>query len=177
MTRLFYSLLLAAVLTLAPVIAQAQVSVAVVDMQEILSDSAAARNILEQLKGHREKLEKEIKGIEDALKKEEQELIKQRETAKPEDFAKSRKAFEKKLVENREKVQKRRKAAEAAFNKAVGVLRENILKVVTDLAAERKIQMVVTKQNIIVSDRSLDITADVMAKLNETVKTIKVTVE
>lgn len=152
----------------------AETSIAVVDMQQILSESAAAKDILAQLKTHREKMDKEIKSIEESLKKEEQALIKAKETAKPEEFAKLRQAFESKLIESRTKVQQQRKSADASFNKAIAELRENILAVVTEMATERKIQLVITKQTVIIGDTSLEVTADVMTKLNAKIKSIKV---
>jgi Skp family chaperone for outer membrane proteins len=154
--------------------AQAQMMIAVVDMQQILSESDAAKDILAQLKTHREKLEREVKAIEESLKKDEQALVKAKDTAKPEDFAKSRQAFEKKLVDSRGKVQKQRKEADAAFNQAIGELRGHILTAVTELATEKKIQLVITKQNVVIGDKGLEITGDVMTKLNAKVKTIKV---
>lgn len=157
--------------------AQAEgVSIAVVDMQQILSESAAAKSILEQLKTHRDGMEKEIKGMETSLKGDEQALIKKRDTLKPEEFAKERQTFEKKVLESRTKVQKQRAAADDAFNKAVNELRQNLVSVVSDLASEKSIQLVITKQNVVIGDSGLDITSDVMKRLNAKIKTIKVTI-
>lgn len=159
-----------------PVHAEGGVSIAVVDMQQILSESDAAKSILAQLKTHREAMEKEIKSLEDSLKKDEQALVKKREGMKPEEFAKDRKAFETKLLESRSKVQKERASADAAFNKAINELRKNLVDVVSTLATEKKIQLVITKQNVIIGDSALEITAEVMKRLNAKIKTIKVSV-
>jgi Skp family chaperone for outer membrane proteins len=48
------------------------------------------------------------------------------------------------------------------------------LTAVTELATEKKIQLVITKQNVVIGDKGLEITGDVMTKLNAKVKTIKV---
>lgn len=170
--RLFLFALLATLFVMTATPASAQL--AVVDMQQILSDSAAAKSILAQLKDQRAAIEKDIKGMEEGLKKDEQALIKKKEGAKPEEFAAARKEFEKKLIESRTKVQKRRHAADEAFNKAISELRENIVTVVSDIAAEKKIQLVITKQNVVIGDKSLEITDEVMKALNAKVKTIKV---
>ncbi len=169
--------LMSVVAMLTAVPAQAEVNLSVIDMQRILSESLAAKDILAQMKTYREKLEKEVKKLDEVLKAEEKELIKKKETAKPEEFAAARKAFEKKLTEGRTTVQDKRKKADAAFNKAIGTLRENILTVVSTLAAENKTQLVITKQNVVIGDKALEITDAVMTRLNDKIKSIKVTVE
>lgn len=178
MTRFFVVLL--AVFLMSGVPARAEgatsTSVAVVDTQQILAEADAAKDILAQMKTRRDLLEKEIKKIESSLKAAEQELIKKKSTMKPEEFTTARKEFEKKLIEGRTQVQKDRRADDVAFNAAINELRQNLVTVVSDLAAERKIQLVITKQNVVIGDNSLDITKDVMDKLNAKIKTIKVKV-
>ncbi len=170
--RVFFVGLVVAIMMAFSVPAFAQL--AVVDMQQVLTESDAAKSILAQLKDQRAAIEKEIKGMEEALKKDEQALIKKKETAKPDEFAAARKEFEKKLIDSRGKVHKRRAAADDAFNKAIGELRQNIMTVVTDIAAAQKIQLVITKQNVVIGDKSLEITDQVMKALNAKIKTIKV---
>lgn len=155
-------------------VARADLSLAVVDMQEILNKSDAAKSILDQVKVQREKLAKEIKDIETPLKNDEQALILKKDTAKPEEFMALKKAFEKKLQDARAKVQDKRKSTDEAFNKAVAELRDNVMAVVSGISTEKKIQLVITKQNVVIGDNNLDITADVMTKLNARVKTIKI---
>lgn len=157
-----------------PALARADMMIAVVDMQEVLNKTDAAKNILEQAKAQREKLAKEIKAIEDGLKKDEADLIKKKDTVKADEFEKLKKDFEKKLQDARAKVQAKRKSTDDAFNKAVGELRDNVLAVVTALSDEKKIQLVITKQNVVIGSNSLDITQDVMTKLNARIKAIKI---
>lgn len=171
--RTFYSILLAAIMVCAPMAARAEVSIAVLDMQQILAESAAAKSILDQVKSKREGLEKEAKKMEESLKKDDQALVKKKETEKPDEFAKSRKEFEKKIIDARVKVQKMRKDLDTSFNGAIDQLRDHILKVTAKVAEDKKIQLVMTKQNIVLGSKDLDITADVMKALDADIKTIK----
>lgn len=157
--------------------ARADMMIAVVDMQEILNKSDAAKNILDQGKAQREKLAKEIKAIEDSLKKDEADVIKKKDTVKPEEFATMRKDFEKKLIDARAKVQAKRKSTDDAFNKGINELRDNVMAVVTAISTEKKIQLIITKQNVVIGDKNLDITNDVMTKLNARIKAIKIKFE
>lgn len=175
----FLTVAMIALLSMAGVshVARADMMIAVVDMQEILNKSDAAKNILDQGKAQREKLAKEIKAIEDSLKKDEADVIKKKDTAKPEEFAVMRKDFEKKLLDARAKVQAKRKSTDDAFNKAVAELRDNVMAVIGVISTEKKIQLVITKQNVVIGDKNLDITAEVMSKLNTRIKAIKIKFE
>jgi Skp family chaperone for outer membrane proteins len=168
-----YTLILAGLMCVSPLAVRADMSIAVLDMQQILAESAAAKSILDQIKAKRTTLEAEAKKLEDGLKKDDQAMVKKKETETPEEFAKSRKAFEKKLIEARTKIQKMRKDIDGSFNGAIDTLRDHILKVTAKIAEDKKITLVMTKQNIVLGDKDLDITADVMSALNADVKTIK----
>lgn len=153
--------------------ARAEMTIGVLDMQKILGESDAAVSILGQVKTRREALEKEIKTLEAELKKDEGDLIKKKATLKPEEFDKARLAFEKKVRDTRTKVQQDRGALDRDFNAAIGTLRNNLLEVTAKLAGEKKIQLVITKQNVVIGDNSLEITKEVMTRLNGQIKTIK----
>lgn len=153
--------------------ARAEMTIGVLDMQKILGESDAAVSILGQVKTRREALEKEIKGLETELKKDEGDLIKKKATLKPEEFDKARQAFEKKVRDTRTKVQQDRGALDRDFNAAIATLRNNLLEVTAKLADEKKIQLVITKQNVVIGDNSLEITKEVMTRLNGQIKTIK----
>lgn len=157
-----------------PARAEGGVTIAVVDVQRVMNDAEAAKDILSQVKVRREKMEKDIKDIEDILKKDEQDLIKKRDSGQKEAFEKDRKAFEKKVMDARAKAQKIRVTAEQSFNKAVQTLKENMLQVISDMAAEKKYQLVITKQNVIIGDKSLEVTDDVLSRLNGKIKSIEV---
>ncbi len=157
-----------------PARAEGGVVIAVVDVQRVMNDSDAAKDILSQVKVRREKMEKDIKDIEDVLKKNEQDLIKKRDAGQKEAFEQERKAFEKKVMDARAKAQKIRMTVEQSFNKAVQTLKENMLQVISDMAAEKKYQLVITKQNVIIGDKSLEVTDDVLTRLNGKIKSIEV---
>lgn len=150
--------------------------IAVVDVEALLDKSDAAKNIQAQIKVLRESLQKEIASIESDLKASEKAIVEKRKSISAEEFEKERKAFEKKIQDGRAKVQKRRENVDAAVNKAINQLREEIVKVTADLSTERNFDLVITRQNVIVGQMSLDQTEEVLKRLNVKIKEIKINV-
>ena len=172
--RSFLMIMVAALAIAVATPARADTTLAVVDIQRVMNETEAGKSILAQLKTRRESLDKAIKALEAGLKKDEQALIEKRKTAKPDEFEKDRKAFEKKVGEGRAKAQQLRVSTDQSFNKAVQQLRDQMIQVISTMATEKKISLVITKQNVVIGDKSLEMTDDVMTRLNAKVKTIKV---
>ena len=151
----------------------ADLTIAVIDMQQILSESEAAKSIKTQIDARREALKKEASALETDWKKARDAAIAKRAEMSKEDLAKAEQDLNKKLVENRSKIQKSQNALEGSMDQAVNELRKNLVEVTSALATEKKIQLVITKQNVVIGDMSLDITKEVMTRLNAKVKNIK----
>lgn len=157
--------------------AQAQeVSIAVVDVEKILNESAAGKSIQSQLKKRRETFQKEFKDKEDQLMKAEKTLVQQKSDLNAEDFSKKRQEFEKKLLETRNLFQKRRSSLDKGLGKALTDLRKNIIKVTAEVADEGKHQIVLTRDSVVIVEKSMDITEQVLSRLNKKVSNIKLDV-
>ena len=154
--------------------AYAQTNIAVVDIQSLLRDSKAAKNIRSQLEDMRGDYQKEFSKYEKELKDAEQELVKQRSVLSPEAFADRREDFEQQLVDTQKLVQKRKRALDSAFNKALGKLRDEILNIVADVAEKENYDLVMSKQNVVLGKKRIDMTEQVLSRLNKKIKKIKV---
>jgi len=78
----------------APISAYAQASLAVVDVQNLLSQSNAAKDIQKQVKSRRDKLQAEFSKYEKELRDNEKKIIAERANMSPEEFASKRQSFE-----------------------------------------------------------------------------------
>lgn len=147
----------------------AEASIAVVDVQLLLTESKPAKNIHEQVQKERDKLQAEFSGYETKLRESEKLLVEQRDGMTPEEFAKKRDQFQSSLQETGGLVQKKKRTLENAMVKATGKLRNEILKIVAGMAESNKYDIVLTRQNIVLVAKSYDITDQVMAAVNEKV--------
>ncbi len=152
--------------------AMAEVSIAVVDVQNLMTESVAAKSIQKKVQARREALQGEFSGYEKTLRDNEKQLVDKRAEMSPEEFNKKREEFQRKLQETGGVVQKKRVALEKSVAKATHELREKILKIVAEISEAKKYNMVLSRQNIVIVEKSMDITQEVMTKLNETVKDI-----
>jgi len=165
---LAFTLVCSALFAFKPLMA-AEASIAVVDVQLLLTDSNAAKSIQGQVQKEREKLQAEFSGYETKLRESEKLLVEQRDTMTPEEFTKKRDAFQASLQETGGLVQKKKRTLENAMVKATSKLRNEILKIVAAMAEENKYDIVLTRQNIVLVAKTYDITDQVMKSVNEKV--------
>jgi outer membrane protein len=148
--------------------------IAVVDMESLLNDSAAAKDIRAQLEAKNKTYQQEVEKLEHGLKDTESSLIAERKTLKPEEFDTRRKAFEKKLIDTRKQVQAKRKSLDMGTAGALNKLKEQIVKIVATIAEKEKFDLVLSRQNVVLVAKPMDITAQAMSQLNANVTSIKV---
>lgn len=150
--------------------------VGVVDVVVLMRNSSAAKSIEKQLVEKRKVYRDQIAAQEKKLRATEETLIKERASLKPAEFETKRKAFEKSLRDLQQSAQKKHFALEQAASKAVNTLQGEITKIVAEQANAKKLQLVMTRESLIVVEKSLDITASVMAELNKRLPDVKITV-
>ncbi|MCC6597385.1 MAG: OmpH family outer membrane protein [Alphaproteobacteria bacterium] len=152
-------------------------TIAVVDVLRILTQSDAALSVQKQRETLREAFLAEISKTEQALSHEEKELSQKMSALPQEDYAKKRLAYEEKLIDARKLAQSRKQTLEEASNKAMSDLREALYIVVQEIANEKKYALVISNQNVIAGEKSLDITEETLRRLNARVKEIKLKLE
>ncbi len=151
----------------------AETSIAVVDMKWLSSESDAAKDIRDQIKEHREALQKEFSSHEKILMDTEQKLLKEKADLAPEDFSEKKKAFEEKILSTRKLFQEKRTNLDKAYSTARMKLRKEILEIVADIVEEENYLMVVERGSVVIAQKELDITKKVMDRLNAKIKKIK----
>lgn len=157
----------------APVQAQSP-NVGIVDVNLIMSESNAAKSLAKQIKEQGDaaqaefsKFERELKDMETALGKARADKVSE------EEFNKKRTAFEKKLSDTQALFQKRRGDFEKNKAEAFKTLSEAILKETDKVASEKKIDLVLAKNVVILSGKQMDITQAVLDGVNKNLKDVK----
>lgn len=152
-------------------------SIAVVDVLRILTQSKAALSVQKQRDVLRQEFLDEISKTEQALSQEEKELANEATSLPQEQYAKKRLAYEEKLNDTRKLAQSRKHALEEASNEAMNDLREQLYLVVQEIANEKGYALVISNQNVIAGEKSLDITEETLRRLNQRVKEIPLKLE
>ncbi len=152
-------------------------TVAVVDVQRVLAESQAGKSIQAQLETEGRKIRDQIQHLDDELKAAENEVRRQQVVASPEARNEQMQALQRKQADAQRVVQDRRDAFNKGQQDAFNVVGDNLRDIVQQLAAERRIGLVLRKDVVMtISDKNMDITDDVIQRLNTKLPTVTVTV-
>ncbi len=149
----------------APAVAQTA-KIAVVDVQLLMNESVAAKNIQAQIDKKREAYQKDFTKAEQDLLAQEKDLMARGESLSEEDFVRKRDAFEDKVMEARAMVQGKQRALESAVDEALSKMREEVSTIVSAISEEKGYDLVLTTQNVISVRSDMDITDIVMKALD-----------
>jgi outer membrane protein len=151
--------------------------VAVIDIVKIMNDSLAAKSITEQITKKRDQFQKQITSTEDKLVQENKDLTAQRDKLSQDAFDKKVSAYREKVMKNQEQVDGLRRQLDAAYANAVQEVQKYVSEIVTTIAEDKKIEVVIPSQQLLYAKKDLDITAEVLKKLDTKVTKIQVKFE
>jgi outer membrane protein len=138
----------------------------IVDVQQILRDSRVAKDVQQQMSQRTEAYTKAVTARENALRKTQAELERQRNVLAPDAFNAKMRDFQQRYDALDHGVQVTRQALQQAYNDAMTKVENAALQIIADIAAERKANLVVTKAAVVFEAEGLDITPEVIRRLD-----------
>ena len=150
-------------------------SVAVMDVQSILRASKASESIRPQIGELRSNYQAAVREREDELRKASQDLQRQRAVLSANAFAKKRREYETKARAAQTEFQTLKRQLDGAYNIAMGKVQKSMLSVAAKIAGERELDLVLPKSLIILSAKELDITEEVLKRVDKALPSVKVT--
>lgn len=150
--------------------------IAIVDVQRVLNEAKASKGVLPEIEKLRRDFQNQVKEEERALREAEQELSQQRAILSPDAFAQKRRDFSEKASDAQRVVQERRRALDQAFNATRNAILENLAIVSQNIAKERGLNIVMDKKFVFISANSLDITSEVITRLDKRLPSVKIEV-
>jgi len=141
----------------------------IVDMQRIQRESAAATSIREQSAALRVEIEKTVSERAKIISAEEEELAELRARMTTAEFQERVRAFEQKVFANRDFAQGETAKLQAALADASNRLRGEIAPILAAVMRERKAQVMLDSGEVVLSLDGLDITNEVISRLDEAV--------
>jgi len=179
MKNLFFVLIISIAMIglFAPTHLMAAEKIAIVDIKMIVENSLAAKNIHKQIDAKRESFQAEVSKEEDALRKKDQDLLKQRDIVSKEAFDQKATEFRTDVIEAQRLVQSRRVQLENAFIRAMKEVKDSTLEIISDLAKDKGFRLALPKSQTLYSDNVLEISSDVLKELNRRLPTVKIIIE
>ncbi len=144
-----------------------ETKVAILDFQRILRESAAAVDIRAQIERQRQIYQEEITKQEQELRTIDQELGRQRAILSTEAFAQKRREFEERVAEVQQGTQKRKRELDQAYDYGLKQVRGALGEIISELAGQRGFNLVLPRQQVVYSDAALNISDEVLLRLNE----------
>ncbi len=151
----------------APSPAGQSLTVMVVDYQALLQNSKAAKMVRSQIEQKRGEYTKEISHQEEGLRAERDALQRQQASLSPEALNQKGRDFQQKVNELERNVQGKRQALEKSNGDALQKIQEQMLKIIADIAKQRKANLVFQRADLVLFDQGFDVTDEVLQKLDE----------
>lgn len=152
----------------------AGLNVLVVDVQSLLQNSKSAKMVRQQIEAKRAEYAKEIQRQEEALRKERDTLQRQQQTLTPQALSQKGREFQQKVNDLDKSVESKRQALEHSNAEALEKIQQAMLKIITEIAKERKANLVFQRSELVLFDQGFDVTDQVLQKLDEELPTLKV---
>ena len=149
-------------------------TVLVVDVQALLQNSKAAKMVRGQIEQKRNEYTKEISHQEETLRAERDSLQRQQASMSADALNQKGREFQQKVNDLERNVQGKRQALEKSNGEALSKIQEQMLKIIADIAKDRKANLVFQRADLVLFDQSFDVTDEVLQKLDELMPTLTV---
>jgi outer membrane protein len=143
------------------------------DFKFILNESIAGKKAQKDLKNKLENGLKELNKIEQNLQSDEKKIIAQKKIISEEEYKKKVKELRQKVINLQKNKKNLLDTVSKQRSKARSELLKNLNPVIKDYMEEKKIRYVMDKKSLILADESLDITQEIIKKLNDKIKSVK----
>jgi outer membrane protein len=148
--------------------------VAIVDNARVQREATAWESARQQVQQISQGYQQEFQREEDRLRTEEQELARQRTILAPDAFEGRRRDWERRAADFQQRINERRRGLEQSMNNVRTEIFKRQQEVINDIARDRAFNLVLDKSVVGFSADALDITTDVVKRLNQKMPSVKV---
>jgi len=150
--------------------------IGLIDLDGVLRASEGAARVRNLLDEQRRGFQREFAAREAALQDTERSLVAQRDQIDEAEFARQLAEFEASVTQIQKEIQYRREAIDVAFQEAQSKLRNLAMQIVTELAQERKLDLVLVRESALIFLPSLNLSDEVLRRLDERTKNARIEV-
>ena len=150
--------------------------IGLIDIEGVLRASSGAAKVRDLLDEQRRAFQQEFAEREAALQQTERDLVAKRGELSEAEFTAQLATFEAEVTQIQKEIQYRREAIDIAFQEAQAKLRELALQIVTELAQEKRLDLVLVRESALIFLPSLNLSDEVLRRLNERTKNARIEV-
>jgi Skp family chaperone for outer membrane proteins len=152
-------------------------NIGVIDMNEVLQKSEAIAKVRAALDAKNEEFQSSIAEEELRLRKEEKMLNSERDEMSEDEFNQRFAQFELDVVAIQQSIQLQQSRFDRSIQQANATLEQELIKIVSEIAKERQLSMVIQRKNVVIYDSATDMTGEALQRLNERTKNMTVTLQ
>ena len=141
--------------------------IGLIDLDGVLRASEGAARVRELLDEQRRGFQREFAAREAALQETERKLVANRVDLDEAEFSRQLAEFEASVTQIQKEIQFRREAIDVAFQEAQSRLRNLAIQIVTELAQEKKLDLVLVRESALIFLPSLNLSDEVLRRLDE----------
>jgi outer membrane protein len=147
------------------------------DLNGILRAADANVKVRELLDTQRQKFQDEFSLVEAELQQTERDLMSKRELLSAEEYDKQIKAFQARVTQLQQDIQRRRQAIDNAYQKAQSDIRAEALSIITEIARDMNLDLVLNREASLIFLPHLNISNEVLTRLNDRTKNARIEIQ
>lgn len=152
----------------------AEVKIAVVDLNKVRTESVAFKNAINKINGRVQELQEKAKEVEHEFAKKQEDLIKKQNVLSADIYNKQSQELATYAEKKEKEFYEKRMAIDKDFNTVNEKFHTKMNSIIESIAKKRSITAVFEKNIMFFSDSSIEITKEVIEKLNNELKVIEV---
>lgn len=149
-------------------------SIAVLDVEKIVKESKAMRYIQKKVSAKQKSYQKHVDTEQNKLESLQKKLESKRKILSDKAFQKEAKKFEKEVIELKDHVNKKQLTLKQASVDGMKVVNDKIKDIIADLSEEQDIDLIVPAGQTLFYKDTLDISDEVLKRLNKKITKVKV---
>jgi outer membrane protein len=147
------------------------------DLNGILRAADANVKVRELLDTQRQKFQDEFSLVEAELQQTERDLMSKRELLSAEEYDKQIKAFQARVTQLQQDIQRKRQVIDNAYQKAQSDIRAEALSIITEIARDMNLDLVLNREASLIFLPHLNISDEVLTRLNERTKNARIEIQ
>ena len=151
-----------------------QLKMAIIDTDKVFQNSQAYKQVNQTVAGRRNQFQQEFKQKEQNLMAANQELVRQKSILAPEVLAQKKADINKQAAVIRSEAKQRNKSLNQLRNSGLSQIKKQLDVIIKQIVEAKNIDLILKKNSIVWTKPSLDITDEVIQKLNASLPALSI---
>ncbi len=149
---------------------------AYVDVQKVIRDSKAGRDLNRQIKTYSDNVAKKVRPEQERLEREQKELTRQQNVLSPAAFRQKENSFREKVVKFQQKMQGENQKLQRGGQETLSEVETVLAAIYKELLEKHNLELILNRSVILNASEDLDLTPEVIELLDVRLSSVKLTV-